>query len=196
MWFRWLSLAALLAIAASAIGAKCVTYVWTSGEDEALYGDVPWNDTDIGEDGTYVFDPPYAVTEVDMGFCGELDENEYLGVRGPFVCQAYALDVETPSGKVRVTDVETLVDLFAPIESQAEAASFARAVLDGYLRYDGATAVLGDNFLVRMTDVRDNCSNTAGFYAIAYEVTPPGATRIVAEEARKTIEGGGALCID
>jgi hypothetical protein len=185
-----------IAIGLLVSSAKCVNYVWTSDGDQALYGDMQWRDTDIGDVGSYRFEPDYPVTEHVIGHCSEFEDDEYLGIRGPFICNAYVLHVETPDGTVVVTNVATLKRIFGTIDSESEAASFARAVLDGYSRYDGATAAASGNFLVRMTDVRDNCSETAGFYAIAYEITRAGETRIVAEEARRKIEGGGAICID
>lgn len=188
------TLLALGAVFAS--GAKCVNYVWTSPGDQQLYGEVSWHETDIGGVGSYSFEPDYPVTERIIGSCREFDQDEYLGIRGPFICDAYVLDVETPEGDVVVTNASTLRRIFGTIDSEQEAASFARATLDGYKRYDGATAAANGNFLVRMIDIRDNCSETAGFYAIAYEVTPEGTTRIVAEEARPTPDGGPAICID
>jgi hypothetical protein len=45
-----------------------------------------------------------------------------------------------------------------------------------------------------MTDILDNCSATAGVYAVAYEVARDGAVRRVAEEKRRV--GQGAVCYD
>lgn len=105
------------------------------------------------------------------------------------------LDVDLPTGPVEVSDVASLLAIFGPIDNEAEAASFAQATIGGYASFDGATATAPNgNFLVRMQDVRDNCRPTVGYYAIAYEVTPDGRTRIVGEQVRRT--PAAAFCID
>lgn len=176
----------------SSVGAKCVTYTWPDEADRATYGDIHWNDTVLGS-GEYRFTPAYPVRERELGTC--FDHRDALVTRGAFNCRSMVLDVDTPTGTVEVSDVSSLLAIFGPIDNEEEAASFAQATIGGYARYDGATATAPNgNFLVRMRDLRDNCSPTAGFYAIAYEVTPTGSTRIVAEQVRST--PGPALCVD
>lgn len=145
-------------------------------------------------DGEYRFDPDYPATERNVGFCYDDRFRPALVNRGALACQSYVLDVQTPEGTRTIASVDDLLALFGPITSEAEAASLAKATIGGFAQYDGATATAGDVFLVRMTDILDNCSETAGVYAVAYEVKADGSTRVVAEEKRR--EAGGAVCYD
>lgn len=194
MLVRILALSGLMAFALLATGGRCVQYVWTSPANEAAYKDTPWHDTPLAE-GEYHFAPDYPVRERSLGFCGESQEQPLVR-RGGLACRAFVLDVDAPGGTVTVHTKEELLALFGPIDTEVEAASFVKATVGGFARYDGATASAGGRYLVRVMTVLDNCSQTAGDYAVAYEVTPAGETRVVAEEARRTVTGGGALCID
>jgi len=194
MLFRTVFISALVAFAAFATGARCVSYVWTTAEDEAAYKDAKWHDTPLA-DGEYYFTPDYPVRERSLGFCGESDEAP-LVQRGGLACRAFVLDVDVPGGSVTIHSTDALLDLFGPIDSEVEAASLIRATVGGFARYDGATATAGDAFLVRVMTVLDNCSPTAGDYAVVYRVAADGETKVVAEEARRTFTGGGAVCID
>lgn len=194
MLFRIVFISALIAFAALAMGARCVSYVWTTAEDEAAYKDAEWHDTPLA-DGEYHFTPDYPVRERALGSCGDSDE-EPLVRRGGLACRAFVLDVDVPGGTVTIHSADALLELFGPIDSEVEAASLIRATVGGFARYDGATAAAGDAFLVRVMTVLDNCSPTAGDYAVAYKVAPDGETQVVAEEPRRTFTGGGAVCID
>lgn len=179
----------------SALGARCYTIEWLSPEDEAAYGDTVWREL-ILEDGEYRFTPAYPVEEVLLGMCGDHEADEELVRRGGLLCQAYALDVVAPTGRVRMGNVEDLLAMFAPIESEEEAASLVRATVGGFASYDNATGVADDEFLVRVDDLRHNCSPSAAFYKIIYAVTRDGETRIVGEEPPRREHQGGAVCYD
>ena len=116
-------------------------------------------------------------------------------MRGGYSRVAVDLVVSTPDGDVTVSDTGTLLDLFAPIDSEAEAASLVKATVGGFVVYDGQTATKGDNFLVRTRDVLANCTERAGYYAVIYEVTPDGVVgRITEEEPKVTSEA--RICFD
>jgi hypothetical protein len=190
-----LMLAGVALAAMSAIGARCYTIEWQSPEDEAAYGTAVWREL-ILEDGEYRFTPAYPVQEVLLGMCGEHAPDEELVRRGGLLCQAYALDVDAPTGRVRIGNVADLLAMFGPIDSEEEAASLVKATVGGFATYDNATAISGDEFLVRVEDLRHNCSPAAAFYKIIYAVTRDGDTRIVGEEPPRREHQGGAVCYD
>lgn len=188
-------LAALAIAAVGTVAARCYTIEWTSPDDEAAYGTAVWRELILAE-GEYRFSPEYPVRERLLGMCGEYDPDEALVRRGGLLCQAYVLDVETPDGLVTITSVEDLLAMFGPIDSEDEAASLIRATVGGFATYDNATAPAGAEFLVRVDDLRHNCSPTAAFYKIIYAVTREGAARIVGEEPPRREHNGGAVCYD
>lgn len=185
----------LATVGASAIAARCYTIEWQSPEDEAAYGTAVWREL-ILEDGEYRFTPGYPVQEVLLGMCGEHEPDEELVQRGALFCQAYALDVDAPTARERIGNAEDLLAMFGPIESEEEAASLVKATIGGLASYDNATGVAGDEFLVRMDDLRHNCTPAAAFYKIIYAVTRDGQTRIVGEEPARREHQGGAVCYD
>lgn len=192
---RSLFVCGLILFGALALGAKCVVYTWPSDDLKALYADAHWNETPLA-DGEYAFTPDYPVHERPLGSCYEARGEKSLVDRGGFVCTSYVLVVDSPSGRMTIRDVATLLGTFGPIDSEIEAASFAKATFEGPTSYDGATATVNGNFLVRMRSLLDNCSETAGFYAVAYEITPSGESHVIAEEVRRGVGGGARLCID
>jgi hypothetical protein len=193
---KLLACGVLTMIALSALGARCYRITWETPEDEDAFGAAVWRELVLAK-GEYRFTPAYAVTERLLGRCGEHPADEELvRRRGGLLCQAYVLDVDTPGGTETLGIVGELLAMFGPIESDEEAASLIRATVGGFATYDGATAVAGDEFLVRVDDLRHNCTPTAAFYKIVYAVRRDGDARIVGEEPARREHQGGGICYD
>ena len=160
-------------------------YQWDDLGLQSQYSDALWNKITTSKlDG---LSPRIPIVEKNTGECGKIGSDSYLRIEGGLCGVGYWL--EYLSGE-RIDSKEELTLRFAPIENEAEAASFVAVIRSGIKINsgdvpEGHTLIIDDGFLVHLVDLNIYGCVVHEPTGIILRVTRNGEVTKVASEKQK-----------